>query len=186
MSELPDVAVAEVERLTRLARRAVDDNERAAYRERRAEILTEHGYVARVRNDDVGETLVCYPEDWIDDGGVVRTDRIEDLNRAVEVSLSGPGDPDEWDATDAHNREVAAAVREEHGDVHGDNAEAFADFMSNHYTKRVEAATRDEIEEFLAEYYPRNAWPSDAQRAVIEESLEHVFDKTGGSEPLRD
>lgn len=182
MSELPDDVVSAAERLTRLARRAVDDNERAAYRQRRAEILEEHGYVARVRDDDVGETLVCYPDDWIDDG-VVKTDRIDDLDRAVEVSLSGPGDPDEWDATDAHNREVAAAVRDGHGDVHGDNAEAFADFMSNHYAKRVEAATRDEIEEFLAEYYPRNAWPSDAQRAVIEESLEYVFENTGACEP---
>jgi hypothetical protein len=56
MTDLPDDAVAEAERLTRLARRAVDDNERAAYRDRREEILDEHGYVARVREDDPGET----------------------------------------------------------------------------------------------------------------------------------
>jgi hypothetical protein len=185
MTDLPDDAVAEAERLTRLARRAVDDNERAAYRDRREEILDEHGYVARVREDDPGETLVLYPDDWIDADGTVRTDRIEELDRAVEVSLSGPGNPDEWDATDAHNRGIAAAVREDHGDVHGNNAQAFADFMSNHYAKPIEAATAGEVEEFLEEYFPRNAWPSDAQRSVVEASLDHVFEKTGAETPYR-
>ncbi|HKL30721.1 MAG TPA: rnhA operon protein [Natrialbaceae archaeon] len=185
MTDLPDEAIATAERLTRLARRAVDENERDAYLERRAAMLGDHGYVARVREDDLGETLVLYPGDWVDAEGTVRTDRIEDVDRAVEVSLSGPGDPDEWDATDAHNRQIAAVVREDHGDVHGDNAEAFADFMSNHYAKRVEATTPEEIEEFLAEYFPRNAWPSDDQRSVIETSLEYVFEKTDVETPYR-
>jgi hypothetical protein len=101
------------------------------------------------------------------------------------VSLSGPGNPDEWDATDAHNRGIAAAVREDHGDVHGNNAQAFADFMSNHYAKPIEAATAGEVEEFLEEYFPRNAWPSDAQRSVVEASLDHVFEKTGAETPYR-
>ena len=176
--ELPERTVERVERLTRLARDAVDDAEAAAYREERAKLLAEHDFTARVREDDAGETLVLHPEEWTEDG-TIRTGRIEDTGRAVEVSLSGPDDPDEWDAVDEHNREVAARVREAHGDVHGDNAEAFADFMSNHYARPVESATSDEIAEFLSEYFPRNAWPSDEQRAVVDDSIEFVLE-TGG------
>ena len=176
--ELPEETVERAERLTRLAREAVDDAEAAAYREERAELLADHDFTARVRADDAGETLVLHPEEWVEDG-TIRPDQIEDTGRAVEVSLSGPGDPDEWDAVDEHNREVAARVREAHGDVHGDNAEAFADFMSNHYARPVESATSDEIEEFLSEYFPRNAWPTDEQRAVVDDSIEFVLE-TGG------
>ncbi|PSQ50105.1 rnhA operon protein [Halobacteriales archaeon SW_6_65_15] len=174
-NELPEETVEQAERLTRLAREAVDDAEAAAYREERADLLADHGFTARVREDDAGETLVLHPDEWTEDG-VIRTDRIEDTSRAVEVSLSGPGDPDEWDAVDERNREVVARVRETHGEVHGDNAEAFADFMSNHYARPVESATDDEIAEFLSEYFPRNAWPSEKQRATVEDSLELVFE----------
>jgi hypothetical protein len=172
--ELPAEAVERAERLTRLAREAVDDAEAAAYRADRADVLADHGFTARVREDDAGETLVLHPDEWTEDG-TIRTDRIEDTSRAVEVSLSGPGDPDEWDAVDEHNREVVARVREAHDEVHGDNAEAFADFMSNHCARPVESATDDEVAEFLSEYFPRNAWPSEKQRAAVEESLELVF-----------
>jgi hypothetical protein len=174
-NELPEETVEQAERLTRLAREAVDDAEAAAYREERADLLADRGFTARVREDDAGETLVLHPDEWTEDG-VIRTDRIEDTSRAVEVSLSGPGDPDEWDAVDERNREVVARVRETHGEVHGDNAEAFADFMSNHYARPVESATDDEIAEFLSEYFPRNAWPSEKQRATVEDSLELVFE----------
>jgi hypothetical protein len=188
--ELPEETVERAERLTRLAREAVDDSEAAAYREDRADLLAEHDFTARVREDDAGETLVLHPDEWTEsvapeeqrDGGGdaaevrIRTDRIEDTSRAVEVSLSGPGDPDEWDAVDEHNREVVARVRETHGEVHGDNAEAFADFMSNHYARPVESATDREVAEFLSEYFPRNAWPSEKQRAAVEASLEFVFE----------
>ena len=67
-----------------------------------------------------------------------------------------------------------ARVREEHGDPHGANAHAFADFMGNHYAKRVEAATPAEREEFLEEYFRRNAWPTEAQRDAVERSLRLV------------
>ena len=176
--ELPEETVERAERLTRLARDAVDGAEAAAYREERADLLADRDFTARVRADDAGETLVLHPEEWVEDG-TIRTERIEDTGRAVEVSLSGPGDPGEWDAVDEHNREVAARVREAHGDVHGDNAEAFADFMGNHYARPVESATSDEIEEFLSEYFPRNAWPSEKQRAVVDDSIEFVLE-TGG------
>lgn len=173
MAELPDDLLDEVETLTRRARRAVDEAEAAAYRERREEALAAHGYTARTREDDDGDVLVCHPDEWLEDG-VVRTDRVDDLDRAVEIPLSGPGDPEVWDEVDEHNRAVAAAVREAHGGVHGENAAALADFMSNHCAKPVESATPDEIATFVEDYFVRNAWPTDEQKAVVEESVELV------------
>lgn len=179
--ELPQSVVDEAERLTRLAREAIDDGETEAYRERRADIVDEYGYDARVRDEDQ-PTLVCYPQDWLEDG-VVQTDRIEDTSRAVEVPLSGPGDPDEWRAVDEHNRELVEEVREEHGEVHARNATAFADFAGNHYAKPVESLTAVEMQEFLDEYYPRNVWPSEKQTAVVEQSLELVYETAGERVP---
>lgn len=172
-AEPPDEAVESAERLTRLARDAVDDAERAAYRRERDALLANYGYGARVRKNDTGATLVLYPEEWLDDG-VVDVERVADTGRAVERSLSGPGAGDDWDAVEAHNRAVADRVRDAHGEVHGATAHAFADFMSNHYAKRVERATADECEEFREEYFPRNAWPTDAQVQRLERSLELV------------
>lgn len=173
--ELPRDVVDDAERLTRLARNAVDPAEREAYLDRRESLLESYDFTARVRTEDDGDVLVLHPAAW-HDGDVIRTDRIEDVDRAVEIPLEGAGDPDDWDAVDAANRELVAAVRTEHGDVHGDNAAAFADFVGNHYARPVESATKEEIEEFLGEYFVRNAWPSDRQRAVIEESIERVFE----------
>jgi len=173
--ELLEATVQQAERLTRLARNAVDDSEAEAYREERAVLLGDRGFTARVREDDTGETLVLHPEEW-KENGTIRTDRIEDTGRAVEVSLSGPGDPDEWESVEEHNREIVARVREAHGDRHGDNASAFADFMGNHYARPVDSATSDEVAEFLDEYYPRNVWPTEKQRAIVKESIDLVFE----------
>ncbi|GAB3029658.1 DUF7108 family protein [Natronobiforma cellulositropha] len=178
--ELPPAVVEECERLTRLALEAVDEDETDAYRERRAAVLEDHAFTARVRDDDAGDVLVLHPAEW-HDGEVIRTDRIEDLSRAFEVPLEGPGDPDSWADLDASNRALAAAVRERHGEVHGENAETFADFMGNHCAKPMASATRGEIAEFLEEYFVRNAWPSPSQRAAIEESIELVFETAGES-----
>jgi hypothetical protein len=181
--ELPAAVVEEAERLTRLARRASDPDEAAAYRRARADRLAEHGFTARVREDDPGETLVLHPADWVEDG-TVRTDRIEDTGRAVEVSLEGPGDPDDWDAVEAHNRALVREVRAAHGEVHGDTAAAFADFMGNHCAKRIEDATAREVEEFLTEYFPRNAWPTDEQTAAATQSLRHLFRAADTDPPI--
>ncbi len=178
MADLTEDVRATVERLTHQARHAADEETAAAHRARRDELLAEYGYLARVREEDNREVLVLYPNEWVEDG-TVRTDRIEDTDRAAEIPLSGPGDPEDWDAVEAHNRKVVARVRRRHGDVHGDNAAAFADFMGNHYAKRVEEATPGEVEEFLTEYFPRNAWPSDQQRETIEESVELVAEAAG-------
>lgn len=169
---LPAEVVDRAVTLTRRMRRAVDDNERAAYRQDRERLLGRHEYVARVREDDTGATLVCYPADWVEDG-VVQVASIEDTDRAVERSLSGVGSAD-YEVVETHNRAVAERVADRHGDPHGATAHAFADFMSNHYRKRVEAATEAERREFREEYFPRNAWPTDAQRDAVAESLRLV------------
>ena len=168
---LPESVVEEAERLTRLAREAVDESEAATYRTERDGLLEDHDYEARVREDDAGETLVCYPAEWLQDG-VIQVDEVEDLSRGVEVSLSGPGESDEWDAVDAHNRDVAETVAERHGEPHASTVSALADFASNHYAKALEDLTTGEQAEFREEYLPRNGWPSEEQLAQVEESLE--------------
>ena len=173
--QLPDGVIDRAVTLTRRAQEAVDENERAAYLDDRTALLTDYGYEARVRSDDVGSTLILHPTEWIDDG-TARLDRIEDTDRAIERSLSGPGTGDNWDEIDEHNRSIARTVRERHGDVHGDTAAAFASFMSNHYAKPIEEATEAEREEFRREYFPRNAWPSDEQRDRLDRSIELILE----------
>lgn len=179
--ELPTSAVEAAERLTRLARRAADEAEAAAYREDRDDRLAEYGFRARVREEDARDVLVLHPAEWIEDG-TVRVDRIEDQSRAVEIPLGGVGEGDDWETVEAHNRELVEQVEERAGPVHAANASAFADFMGNHYVRRMESAGQREVEEFVEEYFLRNAWPSDAQRQVVEESLRLVFE-SGGREP---
>jgi hypothetical protein len=179
--DLPETVVREVRRLTRLARRASDESEAAAYRADRDERLAEYDFVSRLREED--DTLVLYPTEWVTDG-TVQTSRIEDTDRAHELTLSGPGDPDEWERVETYNAEIVARVGERHDDPHRRNARAFADFVGNHYAKRVDAATAPEVEEFLTEYYPRNAWPSERQRAVVRESVRYVFEATETPSPL--
>ena len=169
---LPADVVTRAATLTRRVRQAVDDDERAALSAERDRLLADHGYVARVRENAAGETLVLYPDEWVDDG-VLRVDRVQDTGRAVERSLSGVGS-DDWGDVAAHNRRIADRVADVHGDPHGATAHAYADFMSNHYAKRVERATPAERWEFREEYFPRNAWPTEVQRETIEESLRCV------------
>jgi len=171
--ELPAEVIDEAERLTRRAREAVDPNEATIYLERRASLLAAHGFRARIREED-RDTLVLYPEEWVEDG-TVRPGRIEDVDRGIERPLEGPGEADEWEVIEDHNRELAETVAEDHGPIHGDNAHALADFASNHYAKPVDDLTGEELEEFLEEYFPRNAWPSAEQREVVTESVRLVF-----------
>ncbi len=176
--DLPAAVADEAERLTRLARAATDPGERAAYETERDDLVAEYGFHVRVREDDTGETLVMHPDDWVEDG-TIRPERVADTGRGVERSLSGPGDPEQWSEVDEHNRALAAEVRETHGEVHGDTAAALGTFMSNHYAKRVERASADELREFREEYFPRNAWPTDEQRAALERSVALVFETAG-------
>ena len=173
--EIPEDVVDEAERLTRLAANAAVDEAAEAYRESRDRAVHNHDFTARVRDED--DTLVLYPEEWVDDG-VIRVDRIEDTDRAVEVSLSGPDHGAAWEAVEATNKRIVDAVAAAHGPDHAANVRAFADFMGNHYVKRVDDATDAEREEFLTEYYPRNVWPSADQAAIVERSLSLV-DKVG-------
>ena len=171
MPELPEETIEKAERLTRLARNAVVEAEKTAYRQRRSDLLAEYDYTARVREDDTGDVLVCHPTDWVEDG-VIRPERVEDTDRGIEIRLSGPGDPDEWEDVDAENRTVVERVRAEHGDVHAATAEALADFMGNHYAKPIAEATPDELAEFREEYFTRNVWPTEKQQALLAESVE--------------
>ena len=180
--ELPADVVETAERLTRLARRAVDDAEADAYRADRDARLAEYGFRARVREEADRDVLVCYPAEWMADG-TVQLDRIEDRARAVEIPLGGVGEESEWETVEAHNRALVERVRAEGGTVHAANARAFADFMGNHYVRRLESAGQREVAEFVEEYYPRNAWPSDEQRAVLEESLRLVFEAVEADPP---
>jgi hypothetical protein len=177
---LPPDLIDEAERLTRLARDVPDQDEAAAHRRRREELLAEYGYVARYREAD--DTLVLNPAEWFADG-VVRTERIDDLSRAVERPLSDAGADDEWRAVEEHNAALVDRVEADHGPVHASNARAFADFMGNHYTRRVETASPRELREFLDEYYPRNAWPTSEEKAVVEESLGLLFETAGVERP---
>jgi hypothetical protein len=183
MSDLPEKVVDEAERLTRLARQAIDEAEARAYLGEREELLAEHGYVARVRDDDGAEVLVCHPDEWVEDG-VVQTDRIDDVDRGVERLLSGAADPDDWETVAAANDELVERVAADHDDVHAENARALADFASNHYAKPIADLTRAELREFAEEYLPRNGWPSDRQLAVVEDSVGIAFEKTDVSCPL--
>ena len=169
--DVPADTVDEAERLTRLARRTEDDAAAAFYRERRDELVTDHDYVPRLREED--DTLVLYPDEWMDDG-TVQLDRIETTDRAVEVSLSGPGDAGRYREIAAYNDAVADAVADAHDAVHADTARSFAAFMSNHYVRAVDDATADMRAEFREEYFPRNGWPTDEQLAVVDESLDAI------------
>ena len=181
MAELTEETIDRAETLIRRERDAVDTAEAEAYREELDELLDAHDFEWRIREDDDGDVLVCHPAEWVEDGRI-QVELVDDTDRGVEVPLDAPGDPDDWDAVDAHNRDIVRAVREEHGDVHGANAAAFADFMSNHYARPVESAGSRERTEFLTEYFPRNAWPTASQKVVVERSITLVFDAAG--EPM--
>ena len=183
MSELPPDVVQRAERLTRLARAAVDPAESKAYREERDELVAEHDYTVRIREEDDNDVLVCYPSEWVEDG-TVQTDRIDDVDRGVERQLSGAGDPDDWEEVADANDEIVEQVAEEHQDVHAANVQALADFASNHYAKPIRDLTRPELREFMDEYLLRNAWPTDRQKRVVEDSVEIAFEKTDVSCPL--
>jgi len=179
VGELPEDVADRAQRLTRRARR--DGGERAdEYRQRRDELLETYGFEARVREEGDGDVLVCHPTEWLEDGMVV-LDRIDDRSRAVERPLEA-SDAD-WETVERANRAVVETVEDDHGPVHGANVRAFADFMGNHHATRIADATSDHVTEFRAEYYPRNAWPSDDQRASLEQSLRVAFEVAGVDRP---
>lgn len=183
--DIPEDVVEEAERLTRLARateRRDDDaaeEEATVYREQRDALAADHEYDTRLREAD--DTLVLYPEEWLVDG-VVQIDRIEETDRAVELSLSGPGDPEHWEAIAEHNEALVAAMADD-APQHEGNARALVAFASNHYAKPVEELGAEAVREFLEEYYPRNAWPSETEASLVEESVEKVFEAAGADAP---
>ncbi|ELK45575.1 hypothetical protein D320_21161, partial [Haloferax sp. BAB-2207] len=119
-SELPEDVVSEAERLTRLARDAVDPDEAAAYRSARDDVVGEYEFRARHREED--DVLVLHPDEWVDDDGIVDPAEIDDVDRGIERPLSGTGEDHEWSAVEEHNAACVAAVAEEHGAAHAANA----------------------------------------------------------------
>lgn len=191
-----DAWVREVLRLTRRARTLDDGPARRArdvgrdaaegsdpssdrtdvqeIRRERDAIAERHGYGVRLRDAD--DVLVCYPLDWLDDG-TVDLDSVEDLDRAVEVSLGG-GSDDVADVRDA-NDAVVEPVLEEADDAVGYDAAAFAEYCENHHRARLGEVSRTQVERFLEEYYPRNVWPPDGAEDRVEEALRRVLDRAG-------
>lgn len=183
---LPSHVVTEALRLTRLAMRASESRGAAdaidqptladpdRYRDERSELLEEFGYRARIRDDDRGKTLVCYPAEWISDGEA-DFGAIEDTDRAVERRLDGTGRSREWENVAEHNRGVAEAVQEVHGHPHGRTARSFARFMSSHRVRHIETATAADVREFVDEFFRRNTWPTADQKAVVMQSLRYTL-----------
>ncbi|ELZ91835.1 hypothetical protein C440_16024 [Haloferax mucosum ATCC BAA-1512] len=180
-SELPEDVCEEATRLTRLARDAVDPDERETYRSARDDLVGEYDFVARVRDEDA--VLVLHPAEWVDADGTVTPAEIDNIDRGVEQPLSGTGEEHEWDAVEEHNARLVAVVAEEHGADHAANARSFADFLGNHYVRRIETAGAPEVREFVEEYYPRNAWPTAEQRSILSESLTLLFDAADAEVP---
>ncbi|WP_303704119.1 rnhA operon protein [Haloquadratum walsbyi] len=165
---LPQSVIDEAERLTRLCVNATVDAEITVYRDQRQSLLDEYGYTARIRDAD--DTLVLYPQSWLTDG-IAQFNQIDDTNRAVEVSLSGPAVEADWEDVETTNKTIIDTIRQEHGEAHAKNIRAFADFMGNYYLKTVTEATKDERKEFINEYYTRNAWPSEQEEAIVSKSI---------------
>ncbi|MFW6384389.1 MAG: DUF7108 family protein [Halodesulfurarchaeum sp.] len=180
-NRLPDRVLEAALAATRAARRGTHADG-AALRDRRDDLLARHGYRARVREDESGPVLVCYPDAWVEDG-VIHPGAVESTAAAVERPLWREPD-DDFETIAAHNRELAASVGDRHGWLHERNAAAFGTYMANHHAARVESATPTQVETFLAEYFPRNAWPSDEQQAAVETSLEYLFELVDPPFPL--
>lgn len=179
--ELPEEIVEKAVELSQKAQHPQLPTDR--FERERDALVSEYGFRARIRDDDSrGPVLVCYPDDWLSEG-TVRLSRVDNTDRAVERPLFTVETDQTWERVYSHNEEVVTQVFNEFGEVHGENAQAFADYMSNHYKRQVESAGSHELNEFLNEYYPRNAWPSEAQKRVVEESLRLVFTVTGTQPP---
>lgn len=171
MSEIPEGVLDDVVSLSQKAIQAVDQQEISAYQQRRDDLLAPFGYTCRIRTDNDGEVLVCYPKEWLD-GDTINIDKMDDLTQAIERPIFDSPSERNFSEIEQHNRAIASGIAKDHGPIHGTTASAFADFMSNHYKQRIEEATVTEFEEFRTEYFPRNAWPSDVQKRVLDETIQ--------------
>jgi hypothetical protein len=174
---IPQAVRERATRLTRHARTTDDEAARGRYLTERESLLAEYGYTARVRETDA--TLVLHPVDWLEEG-TVRPDRIQDTDAALEIPLGGPDE--DWAVVDRHNRRVVDRVAEEHGEPHAANVDALADYAGNHHEKRIEHLGEREVERFVSDYVVRNAWPTEEQLAVLEESVAIARDVARGLE----
>ena len=142
--DVPAEAVDEAERLTRLAREAesaepTPEIEAAAdqYRERRDALAAEYGYTVRVRDED--DTLVLYPDEWMDPR-TVRLDRVAATAPALHVSPSGPRAADRYRDVAPSTAALADPVPAREAAFHARTAATFAAFMSNPSVRPRDAA----------------------------------------------
>jgi hypothetical protein len=172
MSDLPATVVDRAEYLTRRARETRDEAAADRARTEREDMLAEHGYAARLREEENRAVLVCYPAEWLEEGTAALA-RIDDTDRAIERPLSGPTDAD-WEDVAARNDEIVETVRAEYGDVHAANARALAEYAGNHHATTIGRLTDEQLDHFREEYYPRNVWPAEEEAAVLPESITAV------------
>lgn len=179
MAEGPDRDAEWVQEVVAVARAAVGARRDAGELDRMEDIAGDHGYRARLRDDDV---LVLHPDDWLDDEGVLHGD--VDPDDALEIHLGDSGGAEEARMRNDDLLEGFEADVEDE-DVRF-NVERFAEYCENHHGVAVDEVTSQQVEEFVDEYYPRNVWPSGSAEEKLESSLralgryvdaEEVFEK---------
>ncbi len=164
--------------MTRLAREVVDDAEADAYRTERDEILAEYDYTARIRNDETGDVLVCHPVEWVDDG-VIRPERVDDIDRGVEIRLSAPatrtsGQRSRW------NRAVVDAVTVAQVRHTRTRSCSLIQGITTRNRSRRRRRRNSGVSRRLC---PRNAWPTAEQRSVLDQSIRLTVEEAGGRAP---
>ncbi|MFB6187930.1 MAG: rnhA operon protein, partial [Halobacteriaceae archaeon] len=145
------------------------------YKQRRRELLDRFDYEFHLRSTENETVLVCYPSAWMDNG-IVDIEAIDDRDKAIERNLNSTHSEKDWETIYTINNEIATDVKESYGKIHGQTATAFSEFMSNHRMAPIWNATANDIIEFLQEYFVRNAWPTDAQSAVVNRSLRYTIE----------
>lgn len=168
VNSLPDDVIDKVVYMTKRSR------DESSLVDKRDEILRQYDYRARVRDED--DVLILYPEDWINENKNVDPKDIESIDSAFEIPLSGSRDNADWDEVERINSNIVDSIREEHGEIHGDNTREFADFMGNHKLKKIPNMTEEDKMEFLEYYFPRNVWATDEQESSVEQSMDIIAD----------
>lgn len=148
-----------------LARAAVGGGRDASELDRVRDVASDHGFRARLRDDDV---LVLHPDGWLDEDGVLRGD--VDPDEALEVPLGDSGGAEE---ARERNDELLDGFEREVGDEDvWFNVELFAEYCETHHGVAVDEVTARQLEEFVDEYYPRNVWASESAEEKLERSLQ--------------
>lgn len=148
-----------------IARAAVGVRGEADELDRLKKLAGEHGYRARLREDEV---LVLHPEDWLDEEGVLRGD--VDADEALEIAIGDSGGAEE--ARQRNDDVLEGFERRIEDEEVRFNVERFAEYCENHHGVAVDEVTARQVDEFVDEYYVRNVWSSESAEEKLERSLE--------------